>query len=239
MPMPRLSLSQTQRPHCPHALPGVPLMLLVFAPCLQVLLPQVLFGSWDSPGEVLLHPEHLGDGGDNGRGEGHRVQDRCCRLTLSFAGSCSRKRLRQRMRSLPVSGGDCAGSCRVPGRAGTRRMEPGEGAGLCSASQPLTVPQQWQLEASPVLKDIPQLQVRRDRGRRRQKEPEDEVRGQRDLGGQRGGRGVLIPCPPRCRRALFPRNCRGRASGAGCTLATGPPGESLLPRALAAHQSCW
>ncbi|RMB92348.1 hypothetical protein DUI87_31222 [Hirundo rustica rustica] len=33
---------------------------------------------------------------------------------------------------------------------------------------------QWQLEASPVLKDISQLQVRRDRVRRRQREPEDE-----------------------------------------------------------------
>ncbi|XP_058682634.1 M-phase inducer phosphatase 2-like isoform X2 [Poecile atricapillus] len=33
---------------------------------------------------------------------------------------------------------------------------------------------QWQLEGSPVLKDITQLQERRDRGRRHQKEPEDE-----------------------------------------------------------------
>lgn len=57
-------------------------------------------------------------------------------------------------------------------------MDPGEGAGLCSASHPLAVPQQWQLEAaSPVLKDILQLQVCRDRVRRRQREPEDEVRG--------------------------------------------------------------
>lgn len=53
-------------------------------------------------------------------------------------------------------------------------MEPGE---LCSASQPLAVPQQGQLEASPVLKDISQLQVCRNRVRRRQREPEDEVRG--------------------------------------------------------------
>lgn len=75
---------------------------------------------------------------------------------------------------MPVGAGGCAGSCRVPGRAGTRRMEPGE---LCSASQLLAVPQQWQLEASPVLKDISQLQVCRDRVRRRQREPEDEVRG--------------------------------------------------------------
>lgn len=61
-------------------------------------------------------------------------------------------------------------------------MEPGEGAGLCSTSHPLAVPQQWQLEASPVLKDISQLQVCRDKGRRRQREPENEVKGQRDLG---------------------------------------------------------
>ncbi|XP_014739317.1 PREDICTED: M-phase inducer phosphatase 2-like [Sturnus vulgaris] len=33
---------------------------------------------------------------------------------------------------------------------------------------------QWQLEASPVLKDISQIQVRRDRVRRWQREPEDE-----------------------------------------------------------------
>lgn len=51
-------------------------------------------------------------------------------------------------------------------------MEPGERAGLCSTAHPLAVPQQRQLEASPVLKDISQLQVRRDRVR--QSEPEDE-----------------------------------------------------------------
>lgn len=62
-------------------------------------------------------------------------------------------------------------------------MEPGEATGLCSTSHPLAVPQQWQLEAIPVLKDISQLQVCRDRGRRRQRGPEDEVMGQQDLGG--------------------------------------------------------
>ncbi|XP_016160111.1 PREDICTED: M-phase inducer phosphatase 2-like [Ficedula albicollis] len=34
-------------------------------------------------------------------------------------------------------------------------MEPGEGTGLCSTSHPLAVPQQWPLEASPVLKTSP------------------------------------------------------------------------------------
>lgn len=124
-------------------------------------------------------------------------------------------------------------------------MEPGEGARLCSPSHPLAVPQQWQLEASPVLKDISQLQVRRDGGRRRRREPEDEVMGQRDLwgqrdlGSQRGDRGVLTPCSPRCRKALFPRSCRDWASGAGCSPAMGLPGETALPRAPVAHQSCW
>ncbi|XP_005532288.1 PREDICTED: M-phase inducer phosphatase 2-like [Pseudopodoces humilis] len=53
-------------------------------------------------------------------------------------------------------------------------MEAGDGAVLCSISQRPAVPQQWQLEGSPVLKDITQLQERRDRGRRRQRDPGDE-----------------------------------------------------------------
>ncbi|XP_074388615.1 M-phase inducer phosphatase 2 isoform X3 [Zonotrichia albicollis] len=80
-----------------------------------------------------------------------------------------RKLLHQRISSMPVS---AAGPCRVSGRAGARRMEPGEGTGPCSTAHPAAVPQQRQLEASPVLKDISQLQVRRDRVR--QSQPEDE-----------------------------------------------------------------
>ncbi|XP_039555129.1 M-phase inducer phosphatase 2-like isoform X10 [Passer montanus] len=83
-----------------------------------------------------------------------------------------RKLLRRRIGSLPVSAGACAGSCRVSGRAGTGRMEPREGTRLCSTAHPLAIPQQCQLEASPVLQDISQLQVRRDRRRQRQSEDE-------------------------------------------------------------------
>lgn len=168
------------------------------------------------------------------------VQD-CFHSILSFPGSCSRKLLRQGIHSLPVGAGGCAGSCRVPGRAGTRRMELGEGAGLCSTSHPLAVPQQWQLEASPVLKDISQLQVRRDRVRLRQREPEDEVRGQRDLGGQGGGTGVLSLCSPPAAGRLWPQEAAeaGPAEPAarwpwGCQ--ERPPCQEPFPHSKAAGE---
>lgn len=184
VPHPKARLSP-----CPS--PGVPLRPLVFAQCLEVFLPQVPLGSCDSPGEVSPHP---GDRGDNGRGVGHSGPGHLlsfdpflCRLLQQEAPSPED----------PLLAGECwglcraehseAGSCRVPGRAGARRMEPGEGAGLRSTSHPLAVPQQWQLDGSPVLKDISQLQVRRDRARGRRREPEDEVRGAARPGGGREG----------------------------------------------------
>lgn len=167
---------------------------MVFAQCVEVPLSQVSLGSCDCPGQLLPHPEDIGGGGDNGRGWDTTARDTCSHSMLPFPGSCSRKLLRQRISSLPVS---AAGSCRVSGRTGTRRMEPGEGAGLCSTAHPLAVPQQCQLEASLVLKDTSQLQVRRDRVRQRQSEPEDEVRGAATLGGsERGPRGADAVSPP-------------------------------------------
>ncbi|XP_041252870.1 M-phase inducer phosphatase 2-like isoform X13 [Onychostruthus taczanowskii] len=104
-----------------------------------------------------------------------------------------RKLLRQRIGSLPVS----AGSCRVSGRAETVRMEPREGTRLCSTVHPLALPQQCQLEASPVLQDISQLQVFRDIVQQRQSEPDDEVRGAARSGGSgRGHRGADAVSPP-------------------------------------------
>lgn len=163
------------------------------------------------------------------------VQDTCCHLTLSFPGSCSRKRLRQRIQSLPVSAGGCAGLSPVgpdpaesPAELGRRAWSQERGRG-CAAPLTVAVPQPWQLEASPVLRDISQLQVRRDRERQRPTEPEDEVRGAARPGGQGGGRGVLTPCRPCCRRVLSPRSCRGWAIGAGCPPAMGLPGGTPLP----------
>nr|XP_021389666.1 M-phase inducer phosphatase 2 [Lonchura striata domestica] len=78
-----------------------------------------------------------------------------------------------------------------------RRMKPGEEAGLCRTAHTLAVPQQWQLEASPVRKTISQLQMSRDRVRRWQDEPEDEVRGAARPGGSgRGHRDADAVSPP-------------------------------------------
>ncbi|XP_041252861.1 M-phase inducer phosphatase-like isoform X4 [Onychostruthus taczanowskii] len=114
-------------------------------------------------------------------------------LALDTAEGPDRKLLRQRIGSLPVS----AGSCRVSGRAETVRMEPREGTRLCSTVHPLALPQQCQLEASPVLQDISQLQVFRDIVQQRQSEPDDEVRGAARSGGSgRGHRGADAVSPP-------------------------------------------
>lgn len=88
----------------------VPLRPLVFAQCLEVLLPQVLFGSCDSPGEVLLHPEDPGDGGDNGRGGGHSGPG----YLLSFDPFLSRL-LQQEAPSPedPLLAGKCWRLCRI------------------------------------------------------------------------------------------------------------------------------
>ncbi|XP_039555122.1 uncharacterized protein LOC120497548 isoform X3 [Passer montanus] len=133
---------------------------------------------------------------------------------LSSAGTAegrdSRKLLRRRIGSLPVSAGACAGSCRVSGRAGTGRMEPREGTRLCSTAHPLAIPQQCQLEASPVLQDISQLQVRRDRRRQRQSEDEEgfvprklQRLGQRSRGAAR--RDLLAKSPCGTPELLFPQ----------------------------------
>ncbi|XP_039555128.1 M-phase inducer phosphatase 2-like isoform X9 [Passer montanus] len=121
-----------------------------------------------------------------------------------------RKLLRRRIGSLPVSAGACAGSCRVSGRAGTGRMEPREGTRLCSTAHPLAIPQQCQLEASPVLQDISQLQVRRDRRRQRQSEDEEgfvprklQRLGQRSRGAAR--RDLLAKSPCGTPELLFPQ----------------------------------
>lgn len=87
----------------------------MFSECLEVLLPRVPFGSYESPGEVLPTLRTWGTEVTMADERDTAVQDTCCHLILSFPGSYKRKLLRQRIHSLPVSAGGCAGSCRVPG----------------------------------------------------------------------------------------------------------------------------
>ncbi|XP_041320491.1 uncharacterized protein LOC121352021 isoform X5 [Pyrgilauda ruficollis] len=176
---------------------------------------------WHSVSSEPLASDCPRDSGisDAGSGQGSHtrqslaaVQEDFQKTIAEFGRALKGKFPRQRIGSLPVSAGGCAGSCRVSGRAETVRMEPREGTRLCSTVHPLAIPQQCQLEASPVLQDISQLQVCRDIVRQRQSEPDDEEGfvpkklqrlGQRSHGAAR--RDLLAKSPCGTPELLFPQ----------------------------------